>query len=118
MRPSLHLLDRARWPAQAKALRQAASGKISTPTKLASCLSQTSHAECDPSCFDGLMDLFEEVRPLLPSIAALALEAPSLFETPLQHLPQGQRCSVSLTRRQAACMLSLAFFDAIGPTMT
>ena len=113
--PSLQLLDRARWPAQAKALRQAAAGKLSTPNKLASCLSQTSHAECDPSCFDGLMELFDEARPLLPSIAALALEAPSLFETPLHHLPQGQQGSVSLTRRQAACMLSLAFFDVVGP---
>ena len=47
---------------------------------------------------------------VLPRVAALALELPALFPGPVPLLRRGERGAVTMSRRQAACLLANALF--------
>ena len=124
--PIVRLHDPARWPAQRAALAEAAGHGIADAAALARLLRRTSHAEHEVALvLDGAIVAADPAfwTSTLPFVATLALRSAELLGAadgdapshPLRYLPPDARASVSLTREQVACVLALAFFDAIAP---
>ena len=107
-------------------------------TTIKNSLSNASFSRCDDllmlisSCnrhvhdFRTLVQYFKKLQPndkermfaeVLPNVAALACELDSLFRKPIPKLVRQRQASITMSQRQAACLLANAFFCTLSHSL-